>query len=68
MFTQNHALKGVNLWAIAYTQTVDLEPGSETLDDLITVASTWDLYPRDDGADLGDEPEATDTQTLEGAG
>ncbi len=67
MYTEDTLLDGCCLWGISYTQRIDLLPYSETLDDLLGVDTTWDLYPRNDGDDLGDEPEANDSIDLDGA-
>jgi len=56
---------GVALWGVFWNQCVELaSPTEAVLPAFEGVDLTYDVAPRADGADLGDEPEAQDTIEL----
>lgn len=52
--------RGVALWGLSWTQQIDLADDTDLTVPLNTIHADWDLYPRVDGAVLGDELEASD--------
>ena len=59
MFAPEIDKLGVAMWTISWTQQIDLQD-TDTSVPLKTFYAAWDVYERDDGADLGEELEAED--------
>ncbi len=63
-FTRGADSRGLALWGLRWTQSVELAIDTSGYDDLTTIDAKWDLYPRDNAADLGDVIEAEDEMDL----
>lgn len=63
-FTRTADARGLAMWGLRWAQSVELAIDTSGYGDLETVDAKWDLYPRDNDADLGDVIEAEDTIDL----
>lgn len=63
-FTRGADSKGLAIWGLRWSQSVELAIDTSNYGDLETVDAKWDLYPRDNAAVLGDVIEAEDTIDL----
>lgn len=52
--------RGVSLWGVSWKQQIDLADDTNLAVPLTKIVGDWDLYPRDNDADLGDVIDATD--------
>jgi hypothetical protein len=60
LYTTQLDREGIAMWALGWVYTVDLQDDITDLGAFETLHATWDIYPRDNDADLGDVPEAED--------
>jgi hypothetical protein len=55
--------KGLSCWVVTWQQTIELTD-TTVWNDFTTLDTKYDITPRDNGAPLGQVPEAEDTQEL----
>jgi hypothetical protein len=63
-FTRAADSRGLAIWGLRWSQSVELAVDTSGYGDLETLDAKWDVYPRDNNADLGDVIEAEDTIDL----
>lgn len=63
-FTRGADSKGLAVWGLRWSQSVELTIDTSGYGDFNTLDAQWDVYPRDNNADLGDVVEAEDTIDL----